>query len=275
MPQILIGCDPEIFLRNPNSKLFLSAHGMCPGDKHNPYPVTNGTVQVDGMALEIGIHPASTENEFVNNIKSVWDEMRLLVDNAYEFVACPTAHFEPAYFENEVPKFAKDLGCEPDYNAYTELFNPRPKGDRPFRTGAGHIHIGWTDGETAQNRQHFDLCVAMARQMDYYLGIYSLLWDKDDQRRTLYGKAGAFRVKPYGMEYRTLSNAWLNSELLMRWVYRAAYKGASDLLNNKTDIPSFMGDLAQDIINNNETEWYKTCEIDTGLTMPPALKAIA
>jgi hypothetical protein len=35
-------------------------------------------------------------------------------------------------------------------------------------------------------------------------------WDKDTERRKLYGKPGAFRPKPYGCEYRVLSNAWVD-----------------------------------------------------------------
>ncbi len=38
------------------------------------------------------------------------------------------------------------------------------------------------------------------------------MYDKDTERRGMYGKAGAFRPKPYGVEYRTLSNAWLSND---------------------------------------------------------------
>ena len=38
-----------------------------------------------------------------------------------------------------------------------------------------------------------------------------LLMHNDPLRRKLYGRAGRFRVKPYGLEYRTLDNYWLGT----------------------------------------------------------------
>lgn len=272
--QVLIGCDPEMFVRNPNSKEYISAHGMIKGTKEFPEFITDGMVQVDGTALEFGIDPASTEEEFVSRIRSVTGQLRGMVDPGFEIVGHPTAHFDPVYFKS-LPKYAKELGCTPDFNAWTGYQNEPPKGDRPFRTGAGHIHIGWTSEQDVHSTEHFELCRAVARQMDYYLGVPSLDWDKDGSRRELYGKAGAFRVKPYGVEYRTLSNAWVNSELLMRWVYRAARKGTEDLLFNGKDATNEYGNVAVDIINHNQTDWRNWTEIDVGLTAVPSPRLVA
>ena len=62
-------------------------------------------------------------------------------------------------------------------------------------------------------------CCTLSKELDYYLGLPSLLFDPDTSRRKMYGKAGAFRPKPYGMEYRVLSNAWLKSPELIKWVF--------------------------------------------------------
>jgi len=62
-------------------------------------------------------------------------------------------------------------------------------------------------------------------------------------------KGGCIRVKPYGVEYRTLSNRWLTSENLMRWVYRNAVKGVQELMNGR-DLSDKYGDI-QDIINKS------------------------
>ena len=56
---ILIGADPELFVMK-NGK-FHSADDLIPGSKDEPYPVENGAVKVDGMALEFNIRPALDE----------------------------------------------------------------------------------------------------------------------------------------------------------------------------------------------------------------------
>jgi len=55
--------------------------------------------------------------------------------------------------------------------------------------------------------------------MDLYLGVPSVLMDKGELRKQLYGKAGAYRMKPYGVEYRTLSNFWIFSDTTIGWVW--------------------------------------------------------
>ena len=51
-----VGADPEIFLGDADGGL-VSAYGLIKGDKEHPFPVTNGAVQVDGMAAEFNIDP--------------------------------------------------------------------------------------------------------------------------------------------------------------------------------------------------------------------------
>lgn len=269
MNKILIGADPELFLVNPNSGDFVSGHDKCPGTKQAPHKVEFGAVQVDGTAMEFNIDPASTSDEFVRNINAVRQQLGQFAPG-YNLIAAPVALYDKDYFAS-IPGTAKMMGCDPDYNGWTYLQNPQPNpGRRPMRTGAGHIHIGWTENAEVYDNEHFEMAAAMARQLDYYLGIWSLLWDKDPTRRLLYGKAGAFRPKPYGMEYRVLSNAWLANPILTRWVYSAAYKGAEDFLNNSL-AEDFYHNTAEEIINHNETDWL-TKYMDLDIDVPPLPK---
>lgn len=252
--KILLGADPELFLRNPNSGKFFSAHGLVPGTKYEPHKVPFGAVQIDGTALEFNIDPAASADEFVHNITEVRKTISAFVPG-FNVVAEPTALYDKDYFDWEIPSSAKELGCDPDYNGWTMDINPRPDpGNRPLRTAAGHIHIGWTDGADVFEKGHFTKCAQIARQMDYYLGIHSLLYDPDDTRRELYGKAGAFRPKPYGMEYRVLSNRWLSSEGLMRWVYHQAQLGMKMGMAGVWAEAAW-DDTAMTIINKNLLDW--------------------
>lgn len=246
MQKILVGCDPEVFVKQGG--IFKSAFGLIQGDKANPYKVPRGAVQVDGMALEFNIDPASTEEEFCINVQDVFNTMKLMVPD-YEVVAVPVADFPFEYLATQ-PAAALELGCEPDYNAWQSKENKRPDGNRPMRTASGHVHIGWTNGENPLSRDHIDSCEQVVKQLDFYLGLPSLVYDADTRRRSMYGKAGAYRPKSYGVEYRTLSNVWLNSPELIKWVFRATKRGVLDVMNGKSLVDKY-GDV-QEIINNSD-----------------------
>lgn len=265
---VLVGCDPELFMRNPNTGAFVSAddleHGpRIPGTKWEPHKVPFGAVQIDGTALEFNIDPAKTCDEFVHNIQSVMNTMINMVPG-YNVVAEPVARFEPDYFKFQVPSHAQELGCNPDYSGWTMTTNPAPDpAGEPFRTASGHIHIGWTEDKDIEDKDWFMLCCRFARQLDYYLGMYSLFWDKDPVRRSLYGKAGAFRPKSYGLEYRVLSNRWLDSDPLMRWVYNTTQVAMADGFSGLWAEDNY-GDIAQTVINTNDVDWpehYPECDL--------------
>ncbi len=272
MRTILIGADPELFMRSPNTGAFVSAreHNIVrvPGTKHEPFKVPFGAVQIDGTALEFNIDPARTVEEFVHNIQHVRETIAGYVPG-YNVVAEPTATYEQEYFTWDVPSEAKELGCDPDFCGWSLEVNPRPDPQgKPFRTASGHIHIGWTDGADIFDKDHFEQCGRIARQMDYYLGIHSLSWDTDSTRRELYGKAAAFRPKPYGMEYRTLSNRWLTSEPLIRWVYNQAILGMRAAEEGRW-AEKVWGDSAQKIIDTNMLDWRKHYQIELGTEEVP------
>lgn len=251
MTQILVGCDPEVFVRR--NGVFESAYGLIRGDKKHPQIVNNGAVQVDGMALEFNINPAATEDEFVFNVQDVFNTMCRMVPG-YEVVATPVADFDPAYLKAQ-PKEALELGCDPDFNAWTSTVNPRPDGNRPMRTASGHVHIGWTQGESIEDADHVTICNMLVKQLDFYLGLPSLMYDTDNRRRGMYGRAGACRYKPYGVEYRTLSNAWLVSKERMAWVFRATQKAVQEAMQGRLLVEKF-GDI-QDIINTSDVKEAK------------------
>lgn len=219
-----IGCDPELFVRNKTTGKFISAHSLIPGTKQLPHSVKYGAVQRDGVAAEFNIQPALSLDAFSRNIFETYNELLRMVKNRskdYELVATPTATFEGEYFKHAVPPHAKLLGCDPDFDAYSGITNDKPVTKEPVRTGAGHIHVGWAkEGQSFNpDEEHVWKCREMVKQLDAALYVPSLLWDNDDKRRTLYGKIGAFRPKPYGFEYRPLSNAWVLEPDLHKFIF--------------------------------------------------------
>lgn len=245
MTKILVGCDPEVFVKQGG--IFKSAFNLIKGDKKNPQKVRSGAVQVDGMALEFNIDPADSEDKFLFNVNDVFTQMKLMVPT-YDVVVSSVAHFDPDHLRAQ-PAEALELGCDPDYNAWTGNTNPRPDGNRPMRTASGHIHIGFTEDQNIEDMGHKHRANMVAKQLDFYLGLASLEYDPDKERREMYGKAGAVRYKTYGVEYRTLSNAWLRSEQLTRWVYRNTIKGVMEVMKGNSLFAKY-GDI-QEIINTS------------------------
>lgn len=228
--QVLLGTDPELFLKDPLGN-FVSAHDLIPGSKQYPHQVSLGAIQPDGVALEFNTDPASTKEEFTRNISVVLDQLEAeykKVRPDLQIVIEPTATFSREYFDS-LPLIATELGCQPDFNAYTGKTNKKPETDEPSRTAGGHIHIGWGRFSVTDD-DHFEVCRGMIRQFDAVLFLSSLLWDSDTRRRALYGNIGAFRPKSYGVEYRPLSNRWLSSVGIQEFIFEASQKAAMDFL---------------------------------------------
>lgn len=253
MTQLRIGADPEFFLKKDNK--FVSAFDVIPGTKQQPFPVRQGAVQVDGLAVEFNIHPAKNSNEFVGNINTVLARLREMVPPDFDFSLAATADFEEDHMKSQ-PYEATILGCDPDFNAYTMDYNPPPDGNSLMRSAAGHIHLGWSSGEDVFDQVHFEKCANLTKQLDCILGVDSIIKDPDTRRRQLYGKAGAFRPKPYGVEYRVLSNFWLKSQKDMVSVFNTATIAFNDFERglHYHDALSKAGFDVQDIINNTKID---------------------
>ena len=91
--------------------------------------------------------------------------------------------------------------------------------------------------------------------MDIMLGLESLTLDKDVDRRKMYGNAGCFRAKDYGVEYRTLSNFWISNDDLIKWAFDKTIE-AVELVNSGivNEIIKEFGEEIKDAIDNNKRE---------------------
>lgn len=108
--------------------------------------------------------------------------------------------------------------CDPDFNVYTESENEKPDGSKTRLRSAGlHLHCGYDD-------PNIDTSLLLIKYMDMYVGLPSVLKDKDKRRRSLYGKAGCFRLTSYGCEYRVLSSAMMKDVPTLQFVWAQVQK---------------------------------------------------
>jgi len=208
MEGITIGADPELFIINKDTEEFVCPDGLIPGTKEEPHPVEGGAVQQDGFAAEFNIDPCTTYEEFSTRIRDVRKQLSEMLPKNMALVAVPTATFTEEEWARASDE-TKLLGCSPDYNAWSLNMNPSPKIKDRLRCAGGHLHLGWTNHADQSDRDYFKACVDLVRQLDWCLGSWSVSKDSDKLRRSMYGQAGSMRFKPYGVEYRTLSNFWL------------------------------------------------------------------
>lgn len=213
MNQVTLGADPELFIQTHDGRM-KSIIGLLGGTKTNPMIIDdNGLfkVQEDNVAAEYNIPPSGTRESFIQNI--LWPQRAIaaiLGTDKFQLCKLASASFPEDELHHEK---AKEFGCDPDLNAWSLQYNPKPEcNDKTFRTAGGHVHIGMDD----RNPQEV---IRIIRAMDKHLGVWSVLVDTDDQRRKLYGKAGAFRPQPHGCEYRSLSNFWIFDEALIGEVW--------------------------------------------------------
>lgn len=235
-----IGADPELFLVNKNGSFYsaYNAYGKeIKGDKAKPEPTDYGGLQVDGMAVEFNIHPAETCQEFDERIQAALDDIkkrfpdkRITHKSYYEF--------SPSWLKKQ-PEEAVLLGCDPDYSAWVDhggklKANPRPEETTVIRTAGGHVHVGWTEGMEPFDPQHTTLAAEACRQLDASLIPWSNLNDTYHTQRfqSPYGGYGRMRPKPYGVEYRTLSNFWIFNSALRKELYRRVVLSLDALVDN-------------------------------------------
>lgn len=121
-------------------------------------------------------------------------------------------------------KNAKDehveFGCNPSLNVYGGYGIKAPGREVPFRSAGGHIHFGIgkkTDEQIKNIVTALDAIVGVACT-SLFQGM------ENPKRRSMYGLAGEYRLPRHGLEYRTLSNAWLSHPVIMHLVFDLSRK---------------------------------------------------
>ena len=246
----MVGADPESFLIAADGT-FVSSIDRIGGSKEFPRPIDEEgcAVQEDNVAVEWNIPACNTVENFIHyNRKVIQYLSEHVAQQGLSLKIIPSARFSKEQLKD--PR-AKQFGCEPDYNAWKGgSMNPRPNSkDKSLRSAGGHIHLGIKDLDP----------LLLIKAMDLFCGVGMLQYDDDTERRQLYGKPGAYRIKPYGVEYRTLSNAWLQSDETIRYVWRQQERAVEFVRSGKA---------AEQLADGNElSEMVQECILtgDKGL----------
>lgn len=220
----LIGADPEVFVVNKKTNKIVPGIGLIGGNKLSPRQVDRGALQEDNVMAEFNIDPAQDSFTFRRNIKEVLRQLDVTLEKTgHEYDKSFRTSHQFSLDELKDPQ-AQRFGCDPDFNAYTLEENETIKPDKigKVRMCGGHIHIGMPSPDA-----HPMTRIMTARWMDILVGAPLSRLDPDITRRQFYGKAGNFRVKEYGIEYRTPSNFWLSSDNLMKFVFENSLLAAT------------------------------------------------
>ena len=209
--------------------------------------VTVGAVQEDNVMAELNIEPALTAKQFVKRTNEVIESLTsIITPHGLHYKIMDFQKFDPEFLKSAQ---AKQFGCDPDYNIYT----------------------------LKQNVVDTKLLHAENIRTDFFIGLPLTIVERESQRKSFYGKAGSFREKEYGIEYRTPSNIWLSSDESMSWIFRQIKTMMSEVMYALPDdsVPRFerkildIGENAfQEIINNGYVDdAYDICE-NYGIEIP-------
>lgn len=219
-----VGADIEVFLFNEEKKP-VPCVGLFKGTKEEPwrpeYMPEGFALQEDNVMLEYNI-PAIRPGSDIYTTYYLTNDMlkKETASKNLTYEHTPVVYMPP---EALASKQAQTFGCEADFDAYTGgVQRNRPLPPRTFRTAGGHIHIGGPF-----NCPPFvSILLLEAALQSRYRKVLTPDPQAERPRMNLYGASGAFRTKPYGVEYRTPSNAWASNDASFVAILQAALQVA-------------------------------------------------
>lgn len=227
-----LGADPEMFVQDLVGKP-VPVCGKVGGTKEKPIIVDNEiaalwgrarkdansmgsyAVQEDNVMLEVNVPASMTSTAFTQSVERMlgWLQSGFLTEKGLA-LRLKTSH--QSFATDVLAKYPQALtvGCLPDMYAYADTSAGERVERMPFeakdfgndRFCGGHLHLQYNKENAPPH--------IMAKFMDVVVGLPFLSWDKQGKRRPFYGQPGLFRIKPYGIEYRTPSNYWLKKEFV-------------------------------------------------------------
>ncbi len=224
------GCDCE-FILTLNGQ-YKSATSILKGNREKRERVNGHEIFHDNVLAEVAIKYGSTSYEVQEHFKQALTALSKMVHPCKLNLAASADYPKKELQDPD----AMQAGCDEEYDAYSRTTLPSQEQvvkKTPFRTAGGHIHLGGTGA--LQDSIKIKLIVYA---LDLFVGIPSLFLDNNvlsQERRRMYGKAGSYREKPYGLEYRVLSPFWLRSPDTVELFYNLSMVALDFVESNKID----------------------------------------
>lgn len=228
---ITIGSDVEVAVHNNGVPVDVT--GLLGGDKNDPVWYDNFNLQEDNVNAEYAINPVNNLSDWLAYHTEAIEQIEYVLPTGHGILFDATTEYGDDALTSDN---AKVFGCDPDVSAWSGQPNRTPSLNKAgnMRTCGGHIHVG-VEGVDKEE---------LIKWMDVLLGMPSLFMDTDNKRRKLYGKAGSYRNKSYGVEYRALSNFWAQTQEGLEWAYIQTMKaveysntGMLQEIPNITNVP--------------------------------------
>jgi len=230
---IAVGSDLELFLFDNEKEKIVPCVGILEGTKDKPYQpkgYSNGfAIQEDNVMVEFNIPPQTSADGF---IKAINKGRNMVLGELYErhgskYSLYSTKHVHRFRASELASQQAQTIGCEGDFDAYEGgKMRVDPPAPGFTRSCGGHIHLGG-------DFKCPDFVAALFAEL--FIGVRAQLFiAADDPRAKWYGKPGIYRPKPYGIEYRTPHNGWVNDSYQMSSVASGAYRCARYLTTTDT-----------------------------------------
>ncbi len=269
-----IGSDPEIFVEDAHGAI-LPAFSFL-GSKKKPTVFDDRSynyeqhVYWDGFQAEFTTHTNTTclmqvADMIHSGLHTVYTHARTK-DKRATLSPRSVLPLKPEQLMGDgVKEEHVQFGCAPSLNIYGLEGNKADGRDTTIRFAGGHIHFGLR----RPNGSKLDPASVseIVRALDDVLGVacVSMFAEFDNPvRRQYYGLPGEYRLPAHGLEYRTLSNAWMMHPLafhmtfdLARMVMSLGYNGVRDkwVASEKETVETIINHdvkQAREILKRNE-----------------------
>lgn len=216
------GSDPEIFIVNQDNNIIPAFRFLKSKEEPNRIPENHQPLFWDGFQAEFNLSASSCLD---STLYSVWYGLKHLnklakgYDKNARLTVQNTFDVPRHMLLDEKPEHVA-FGCMPSYNVY-DMFGIKADGrDVSLRSAGGHIHLQLDSAQKKKIPQY-------VKALDAILGVatVSMFGSIDNpDRRQYYGLAGEYRTPKHGLEYRTLSNAWMCHPTVTYIIFELARK---------------------------------------------------